>query len=52
MEHLARMLETMVASLSVQLPDSANGKRIPLKNAAGLNKAFFKAMNRWKLRRL
>ena len=52
MEHLARMLETMVASRSVQLPDSARGSRMPLKKAAGLKRAFFSAIKRWKLRRL
>ena len=43
---MAKMLETIVASLSVQFPDSANGRRIPLKKAAGLKSAFFNAMNR------
>jgi len=42
-EHLANTLQIIVASRNVQVPNSHNGNKIPLKNAAGLNNAFANA---------
>ncbi len=43
MVFLAKTLDTIVASRKVQVPDSHSGSKMPLKKAAGLNKAFLSA---------
>ena len=44
MEFLARTLPITMASLNEHVRDSHNGRRTPLKNAAGLNRALRNAM--------